>query len=125
MELITVECMNPKPHEAHTWREGFLWHRKRECGGVPRKADPFDNMLSAYCEADVRYTAALYETLFTTEEHRHHFRFAPVHSDGVIMVWRCKISGCRESYTRFRSLWNYQTRAGSKLRTDIFYRSWI
>ncbi|QFG08747.1 hypothetical protein PBI_INGRID_77 [Arthrobacter phage Ingrid] len=37
MEIITVECMNPRPHKAHSWREGFLWHRKRECGGVPQR----------------------------------------------------------------------------------------
>lgn len=37
MEFITVECMNTKPHAPHTWREGFMWHRKRECGGVPER----------------------------------------------------------------------------------------
>jgi hypothetical protein len=33
--IVFVECMSFKPHEAHSWREGFLWHRKRHCGGRP------------------------------------------------------------------------------------------
>lgn len=37
MEFITVECMNPKPHAKHSWREGFLWLTKKDCGGVPKR----------------------------------------------------------------------------------------
>jgi hypothetical protein len=77
MEFITVECMNPNAHEAHTWREGFLWHRKRECGGVPT--------------------------------HRHRFRFVKVHSDQVIMVWRCSKNRCKESKAMMRETFMVQT----------------
>jgi len=28
-------AIGSKPHKEHEWREGFLWHRKVRCPGVP------------------------------------------------------------------------------------------
>lgn len=36
--VITHLCnTNGFPHEAHEWREGFLWFRKRKCDGLKSK----------------------------------------------------------------------------------------
>lgn len=109
MEFITVECMNTKPHAPHTWREGFMWHRKRECGGVPQKFDRFAEEISTYCEADIRYTEALYETHFTKEEHRHYYGFCAEKSDRIYLVWECLDPFCKDRFTRFRSVYRYET----------------
>ncbi|UYL88265.1 hypothetical protein SEA_LILHUDDY_76 [Arthrobacter phage LilHuddy] len=103
MDYITIECMNRKPHEAHSWREGFLWHRKRECGGVPKKVDHIGNLLIDYCKADVEATTALYMELF----HRHDFRYAPEESDRVTMTWECR--SCFARYQKFRSVYRIET----------------
>jgi hypothetical protein len=109
MEIITIECMNTKPHDPHTWREGFLWHRKRECGGVPQKVDRFGDMITAYCEADIRYTAAMYETIIETEGHRHYFGFCPDRSDDIVMLWECLDPFCDGVYEKFRMFYNWET----------------
>lgn len=88
MEYITVECMNMNPHKAHSWREGFLWHRKRECKGVPKYVLhnwPREPLVNNYCEADVEMTSALFKRLY----HRHKFQ---LHDDSTnaYLVWYCK-----------------------------------
>lgn len=65
-----------------------MWHRKRVCGGVPEWFNEF-----------------------RIPEHRHHYKFLEGNqSDEILMVWRCDVPGCNKIYTRFRSLFNYQTR---------------
>ncbi|QFG13681.1 hypothetical protein PBI_SHEPARD_76 [Arthrobacter phage Shepard] len=105
MDYITIECMNRKPHKAHSWREGFLWHRKRECGGYQKieKPDWLDTMITTYCQADVEATTALYMELF----HRHDFRYAPEESDRVTMTWECR--SCFVRHQKFRSVYHIET----------------
>lgn len=138
MVIVTVECADPRPHDPHTWREGFLWHRKRICGGTPRVIDesamtPNERRaMLGYCEADVEATAQVFEWLFRVEpEHRHYYGFSAEKSDPVLMVWECMDPFCDHEYTRFRSLFNYQTRVrrvladGYSVRyAEDFYRSW-
>lgn len=120
MEIITVECMNMKPHDAHTWREGFLWHRKRVCGGVPRTVDwdgftPNERREAmGYVKADVESTAALFSHF--KGEHRHHFKFNPEEADNVIMAWKCDVPDCEKEAFRFRSVFNHQTRVGGHIK---------
>jgi hypothetical protein len=81
MEFITVECMNPRPHAAHSWREGFLWYRKRECGGVPKF------------------------------RHRHFYKLHKDWSDIAVMTWCCTWPGCTKRYLMMRSAYQTQTLA--------------
>lgn len=33
-DVLYLECSRIFKHDAHSWREGFLWHRKRTCKGL-------------------------------------------------------------------------------------------
>lgn len=78
---LTIEsCLNEEQHKPHAFRPAiFGLGRKVQCPGIKK----------------------------TT--HRHHFRFAPVHSDDIIMTWRCKKPGCRTSQCVLRSSFNHET----------------
>ncbi|ASD52291.1 hypothetical protein QCN32_gp71 [Arthrobacter phage Niktson] len=93
MEFITIECSNRRPHAPHTWREGFLWHRKRECGGVPN----------------------ITKTEWLRKNHRHYMVYQPVHSNGLIMVWMCSVPGCIQEHTKFRSVFMFETLGLNKI----------
>ena len=118
-----IECGVSLPHDPHTWREGFLWHRKCECEGVPATFGTFDSFMPEYAKADVRYTASLYTNIFHPEEepHRHYYGFSKEKSDIVHMVWVCLDPFCQEEYYRFRSVFNFQARGRSKMQT-VFYK---
>lgn len=80
MEFVTVECMNLNPHDAHSWREGFLWYRKRECGGVP---------LDFYLK---RIT-----------KHKHNFKvMTPVHDHTSGISFVCFKPGCKVQVSLYR-----------------------
>lgn len=32
--VVFTACDNAKPHKPHSWCEGFLWVRRRNCGGI-------------------------------------------------------------------------------------------
>jgi hypothetical protein len=93
---LTIEsCLNEEPHKPHTFRPAiFGLGRKVQCEGIS------NNYLLS---------------------HRHKFRFAPVHSDYIVMTWRCKVSGCRESMCVLRSAYNFET-IGAPL--DWFITQW-
>lgn len=109
MEYITVECMNMNPHKAHSWREGFLWLRKRECGGVPKfvlhnwdeKRDLA--LVNNYCEADVEMTTGLYNRLY----HRHKFQLKEANYS--FLVWECKDCPSNSAFVQARFVWVSQT----------------
>ena len=117
MELVTVECMNFHPHDPHTWREGFLWLKKKKCQGYKKVVK--QDWLGDYCKADVEATTQVFEWLFRVEpEHRHYYGFSAEKSDPVLMVWECMDPFCDDKYYRFRSLFNYQTRATRRILED-------
>jgi len=92
MEYVTIECMNPKPHAPHTWREGFLWHRKRECKGWIGKS------------------------AWLRKNHRHNLIFDRQASDVLFMHWACDVLGCDQSHTRMRRDFNWETVGLPKVR---------
>ncbi|ALY08668.1 hypothetical protein CAPNMURICA_68 [Arthrobacter phage CapnMurica] len=101
MEFITIECSNLRPHKAHEWREGFLWHRKRKCGGYP------DTTKKEWLQ----------------KNHRHYMVYMPVHSDQIIMVWRCSVPGCSEAQSKFRSAFRFETLGVNKVkRPTVIYK---
>lgn len=135
MAKRTIEsgsCLNEKPHGEHKFRPGiFGLGRKVLCKGIPKTN--FDSLLITYCEEDVKATSAFYEKMFgiTEVEHRHYYGFYPEKSDRIIMVWRCLDPFCDKEYSRFRSLFNYQTRVRRTLEdgysvrySEDFMRSW-
>jgi len=73
--IINVECMSVTPHKPHSWREGFLWYRKRVCGGVP--------MMAELEQIPVNY-------------HKHAFKYKPFCDNLYLnpnrIVWIC--NGC-------------------------------
>jgi hypothetical protein len=116
--ILITECSHTLPHEAHSWRTGFLWHRKNTCSGLSKEQSDMllnppkrQEWLYSYCEADVQATADLYKSLFSFDEaHRHYYGFYPEKSDALVMVWRCLDPFCEEEYSQYRSLFNFQTR---------------
>ncbi|QGZ17279.1 hypothetical protein SEA_GIANTSBANE_75 [Arthrobacter phage Giantsbane] len=104
MVYFTVECGDPKPHKAHSWREGFLWHRKRECGGCPEKSDWLSDIVVAYSEADVAMTTALYERLY----HRHKFVLNG-DTNSAYLVWHCEKEFCDTKFVQARYHYVTQT----------------
>ena len=117
MVYFTVECGNPNPHKAHSWREGFLWHRKRKCDGCPEKSG-FEEFMADYAKADVEMTSALYEKLY----HKHHFK--GVGSDGpeYIISFVCDKGGCNAKVRMYRK--DYADMLMGHLSFDREYFAW-
>ncbi|ALY09043.1 hypothetical protein GORDON_68 [Arthrobacter phage Gordon] len=100
MEFITIECSNLRPHKAHEWREGFLWHRKRTCKGYMERTD------------------------WLRKNHRHKLIFREKSSDVFLMHWTCDVPGCLYSHTLLRRDFNWQTvglpKIEARARTVIY-----
>ncbi|ASR83378.1 hypothetical protein SEA_CATERPILLAR_70 [Arthrobacter phage Caterpillar] len=89
LAIIRVECCNPLPHDPHTWREGFLWHRRRVCGGVAewfRKFEP-------------------------RPQHRHFFQL--LEASNAYLTWECE--ECPTTFVQARFVWVSQTVYGRRL----------
>jgi hypothetical protein len=95
-KIIYIECMNFKPHDPHTWREGFLWHSKKTCGGVPEWVQTPDE-----------------------ETHRHYFGVRPEQCDAITIVWECLDPFCDEVYEKFRMFYNWETLTN---RRQVIYK---
>lgn len=82
-EVIIMECTHTLPHEAHSWRTGFLWLRRNTCQGIT--AEQFD-----------KYMEMKYPT--PKPPHKHRFQYKPsrkhlwVNPDRY--VWICKDRTC-------------------------------
>ncbi|AXH44614.1 hypothetical protein SEA_MEDIUMFRY_70 [Arthrobacter phage MediumFry] len=106
-EIIYIECSILHPHGPHTWREGFLWHRKRSCTGFKK----------------------LNKSEWLRKNHKHNMVFDGKGSDVLFMHWICDVPGCLENYTRWRRDWNWETvglpRVKERARTVIYKKQKI
>lgn len=119
--VIYIECANFKPHGKHTWREGFLWHRKRECSGRPHR-DDIDGPLMSPDYIDPSYMSPGFGKLeasvpLTIVEHKHDFKLVEgftVGPDHFIrkpdsdLLWECDWLDCRHLFVIDRNLWHEQ-----------------
>jgi hypothetical protein len=107
--IVFVECMSFKPHKAHSWREGFLWYRKRHCGGRPKT----EAEIWIWRAANPNLGVKLNEWL---PPHKHSFKFKGVWSDTQVMEWWC--DNCPDNVTCNwpREVFNKRTRG------DPFYK---
>jgi hypothetical protein len=116
MEWLTIECMNFNPHEPHTWREGFLWRTKKECGGRPEfdtapKFPEFGRTINKIRE-DLGFpkyipNAALVPMKIV--EHKHDYRLKKEFTFGPKkesdLLWKCDWVDCNHYFVTDRKLW--------------------
>ena len=85
---FVVDCsFGPYVHSPHEWREGFLWLRKRKCGGVSK-----NDVLSRsgiLSPNEIRKTQKFPEPYLPPIPHKHLFRIKEYVelSEGPGTVW--------------------------------------
>lgn len=100
--FLIIDCYNFKPHQPHEWREGFLWLRKRKCGGVPERR-----------KLDAKTKAEIWDRIKPPElyQHRHFFKLTKVFKfraadpqrnfdqwiDRDLIGWQCECEAWRVS----------------------------
>ncbi|ASM62366.1 hypothetical protein SEA_NIGHTMARE_71 [Arthrobacter phage Nightmare] len=100
-DVLYLECSSTFKHDAHSWREGFLWHRKRTCNG-----------LSGEMSDRIRYPQR--HILIPQSRHRHTFALND-QTDEMYLVWHCQVEPCDIKFAQSRYRYVNQTIHGYQL----------
>lgn len=103
-EVILLECDDALPHEAHSWRDGFLGRHKNSCKGIT--PEQFDIYM------DRKWPKPY------NPKHKHKMFLSRLWTTENCMVFICdfRSAGCKKKYTISRGLWKRQTIRGYRER---------